>query len=406
MDTKMKDSSGQNYYFGVERQVFGALLLRANYQGSFGRHLPMLENYNRVDGIGYYNFNNGALRTSLSPLRPNPLYTGFNYRSNSVSSNYNSLVLEAQKQMGHGLQFQTSYTFSKLLDVNSELFAGCSTIGSFTAPYYYISNDRPGLSHGQASFDHKHAYKFNVTYELPFFKGQKGFVGQAFGGWSLGSLFQLYTGHPVDVYVGALGSGASTRFRARDAAGALVLDQNGVPFNLGGDYNLDGVLNDHPTFLGSSGSSVYSGGSPADGIFKDNNRIGCGEAGLPGTIANIAACNESLAGGTPNTLFGNPAYPSGSTPYERFGDLGRNFFHGPKFIQMDLSLSKSFKLTERIKLDFRAQAQNLTNHPDFDCINGNLVQTTFGKSQCLAQSVQGLGAPTSRIMSLGLRLAF
>ena len=73
---------------------------------------------------------------------------------------------------------------------------------------------------------------------------------------------------------------------------------------------------------------------------------------------------------------------------------------------MDLGLSKSFKLTERIKLDFRAQAQNLTNHPDFDCLNGNLVQTTFGKSQCLAQSVQGLGAPTSRIMSLGLRLAF
>jgi hypothetical protein len=406
MDTKMKDSSGENYYFGVERQVLGGLLLRVNYQGSFGRHLPMLENYNRVDGIAYYNFNTGAPRTRLSPLRPNPLYTGFNYRSNSVSSNYNSLVLEAQKHMGHGLQFQTSYTFSKLLDVNSELFAGCSTIGGFTAPYYYISNARPNLSHGPASFDHKHAYKFNVTYELPFFKAQKSFAGHAFGGWTLGSLLQVYSGHPVDVYVGALGSGASTRFRARDASGALVLDQNGVPFNIGGDYNLDGVLNDHPVFLGSSVGSAYSGGSPADGIFKDNNQIGCGEAGLPATVANIAACNASLAGGTPNTLFGNPAYPSGSTPYERFGGLGRNVFRGPKFIQMDLGLSKSFKLTERIKLDFRAQAQNLTNHPDFDCINGNLVQTTFGKSQCLAQSVQGLGAPTSRIMSLGLRLAF
>ena len=406
MDQKMKDSSGDNYYFGIERQVFGGLLLRANYQGSFGRHLPMLENYNRVDGIGYYNFNTGAPRATLSPLRPNPLYTGFNYRSNSVSSNYNALVLEAQKQMGHGLQFQTSYTWSKLLDVNSELFAGCSTIGSVTAPYYYISNSRPGLSHGPAAFDHKHAYKFNVTYELPFFKGQKGFVGQAFGGWSLGSLFQLYTGHPVDIYVGALGSGASTRFRARDAAGAVVLDQNGVPINIGGDYNLDGVLNDHPDFLGSSISSVYSGGSPADGIFKNNNQIGCGEAGLPATVANVAACNNSLANGSPNSLFGNPAYPTGATPYERFGGLGRDVFHGPKFIQLDLGLSKGFKLTERLKLDFRAQAQNLTNHPDFDCINGNLVQTTFGKSQCLAQSVQGLGAPTSRIMSLGLRLSF
>jgi len=45
MDVHMKDSSGQNFYFGVERQVFGSLLLRASYQGAFGRHLPMLENY-------------------------------------------------------------------------------------------------------------------------------------------------------------------------------------------------------------------------------------------------------------------------------------------------------------------------------------------------------------------------
>jgi hypothetical protein len=121
---------------------------------------------------------------------------------------------------------------------------------------------------------------------------------------------------------------------------------------------------------------------------------------------SVAACNATFASGNPNTIFVNPAYPSSGPGFERFGSLGRNVFNGPKFIQMDLALSKSFKLTERIKLDFRAQAQNLTNHPDFDCIDGNLVRTLFGKSQCLAQSVQGLGAPTSRIMSLGLRLAF
>jgi hypothetical protein len=415
MDQHMKDSSGQNYYFGVERQVLGGLLLRANYQGSFGRHLPMLQNINRVDGIGYYS-NMVQLaqdpsatpipRLSLSPVRPNPLYSGFNFRTNNVNSNYNSLVLEAQKHMGHGLEFQTSYTWSKLLDLNSELFAGCSTIGGFTAPYYFISNARPELSHAPASYDHKHAYKFNVTYELPFLKSQKGLVGKALGGWTLGSLFQLYSGHPVDVYTGPKGNGLCSQTVAKDASGNPVLDQNGVPFNIGGDYNLDRVCNDHPVFLGSSVGSAYSGGSPADGIFKDNNRIGCGEAGLPATVTNIAACNGALAGGVPNALFGNPAYPTDSTPYLRFGSLGRDVFRGPKFIQLDLGLSKSFKITEVVKLDFRAQAQNLTNHPDFDCIQGDLVLATFGKSQCLAQSVQGLGAPTSRVMSLGLRLAF
>jgi len=123
-------------------------------------------------------------------------------------------------------------------------------------------------------------------------------------------------------------------------------------------------VNDHPVFLGSSVNSVYGSGSPADGIFKDNNQIGCGFASLPSTVANVGACNTCYGVVTPSTRFGNPDYPCGSTPYERFGTLGRNVFHGPKFIQVDLGLSESFKLTEAMKLDFRAQAQNLANHPN------------------------------------------
>jgi hypothetical protein len=395
MDVNMHDSSGQNYYFGVEREFFGGLLLSAKYQGSLGRHLPMLENYNRVNGIGY--------NASLLPIRPNRLYTGFNYRSNSVSSNYNSLIVEAQKRMGHGLQFQTGYTYSKLLDVNSELFAGCSTVGGFTAPYYYIDNANPRLNYARGAEDHRHAYKFNVTYELPFLKSEKGFVGHALGGWSLGSFLQFYTGHPVDVYVGPRANGLCTRF-----ASTVDVDQNGIPFNLGGDYNLDRVCNDHPIFLGSSLNSVYSSGSPADGIFIDNHRIGCGEAGLPATAAiatDIANCDATFTKTTPNTLFGNPAYPGSGPGFMRFGTLGRNVFHGPRFVTLDLGMHKTFKLTETANLRFSAEAQNLANHPNFDGIQTNLVNSQFGRAQLVNG---GAGQPTqkSRVMSVSLRLAF
>jgi Carboxypeptidase regulatory-like domain/TonB dependent receptor len=420
MDQNMKDASGQNFYLGVEHQFLGNFLFRVNYQGNFGRHLPMLENFNRVDGIGYYKADFVTPSTSLTPQRPNPLYTGFNYRSDSVSSNYNALVAEVQKRMSNGLQFQTGYTYSKLLDVNSELFAGCTAVSltSNTAPYYYITNTNRKLSYGRAGFDHRHAYKFSVTYELPFLKSEKGFVGHALGGWSIGSFFQLYAGHPIDVTT------ARTRVLAKEhilfggvepngttcakTAGCTVsvLDQNGVPYGIGGDYNLDGVLNDHPDFVGTSLGSVYSGGSPADGIFKDNSRMACGEAGLPAgvTVTNLTGGNCPPAGAPTNSLFGNPAYPTGLTPFLRFGTLGRNVFVGPRFQQLDLALSKSFKITERAKLDFRAQAQNVLNHPSFDCIDSSLNSKTFGKALCLAQ--QGLGAPQSRIMSLGLRLGF
>jgi hypothetical protein len=381
MDVNMHDSSGQNFYLGVERQFFGGLLLRASYQGSLGRHLAMLENYNRENGIGY--------NAALSPVRPNTAYTGFNYRSNSVSSNYNSLVLEAQKHMGHGLEFQTGYTWSKLLDVNSELFAGCSTIGSYTAPYYYISNANPRLNYGLGTENHKNAYKFNVTYELPFLKSEKGIVGHALGGWALGSFFQMYSGHPIDVYDGM------SRKAARNAAGALVLDQNGIPYNIGGDYNLDGVANDHPTFIGSNINSVYSGANPADGIFTSNSRIGCGFIGMPATITNVTGgvC------GPGNPLFTNPAYPTGATPFLRFGGLGRDVFHGPRFVNADLGVHKTFRTSETTNLRFSAEAQNLFNHPNFDCVQANLNSGTFGKAQCLVGTA-------SRIMALSLRFAF
>jgi hypothetical protein len=393
MDVNMKDSSGQNYYFGVEREFFGGLLLSAKYQGQMGRHLPMLESYNRTDGQAY--------NATLLNVRPNPLYTTFNYRSNSVSSNYNALIVEAQKRMGHGLQFQTGYTYSKLLDVNSELFAGCSTIGARTAPYYYISNALPKLSYGRGAEDHRHAYKLNVTYELPFLKNEKGFVGHALGGWSLGSFLQFYSGHPVDVYVGNNGV-ACRRFRARNAANAVIKDQNGIPFNIAGDYNLDGTCNDHPVFVGSNLNSVYSKGSPADGIFIDNNQIGCGFPGMPATVANVGACNTSFGVKTPNTLFANPAYPTGATPFERFGTLGRNIFHGPRFVDLDLGVHKTFRFTETMNLRVSVDAQNLANHPNFDGVQANLNNGRFGQAELLV----GTNGVVSRVMSLSLRLAF
>ena len=387
MDVNMHDSSGQNFYLGVERQFFGGLLLSAKYQGSLGRHLPMLEYVNRVDGDGY----NG----SLTPIRPNGLYAAFNYRSNSVSSNYNAFIAEAKKNMGHGLQFDTSYTFSKALDVNSELFAGCSTIGGQSAPYYYISNALPRLSYGRGAEDHRHAYKFNVTYDLPFLKSEKGLVGHALGGWSLGSFFQFYSGHPIDVYDG------------RGPFGASVNDANGIPFNIGGDYNLDRVSNDHPIFVGGNINNIYSSGSPADGIFKDNNIIGCGFQGMPATIpaADIAACNANFGVGTPNSMFIAPGYPTSGPLYARYGTLGRDVFHGPRFVDLDFGLHKTFKLTEVMNLRFSAEAQNLANHPNFDAIDSNLASGTFGQAQ-IVDGGAGLPTQKSRVMSLSLRLAF
>src|ERR1035441_1544597 len=99
-------------------------LLRVNYQGSFGRHLSQLMNLNRFDGSEY----NATLSTANA--RPNPLYSGFNYRANNLNSEYNSMTTEVQKRYSNGLQLQFSFVWSKLMDDGSDLFTGSTSTGA------------------------------------------------------------------------------------------------------------------------------------------------------------------------------------------------------------------------------------------------------------------------------------
>jgi hypothetical protein len=373
MDVHMRDSSVESYYMGVERQLANNFLLRVNYQGSFGRHLSQLMNLNRYDGSEY----NATLSTANA--RPNPLYSGFNYRANNLNSEYNALVTEVQKRYSNGLQFQFSFVWSKLMDDGSDLFTGSTSTGGYSQPFYFQSNSSPQLERGPGAFDHQKNFKAVITYELPFLKNQKGFAGRVFGGWQLSAFYQGYSGHPIEVYSA----------RARYVGNAL--DPNGFPENIGGDYNLDGVANDHPNYVGQTIGQAYSNASPADGIFTDNNIMGCGYTGAKST--NISTCNAAYGVTSPNALFVNP--PGYGV---HFGELGRNVFRGPWFNGLDGALLKNFKVTESVRLQLRFEAINLDNHPSFDGINTNLNSGSFGKA---AYTVTD-----GRHLQLGARVTF
>ena len=373
MDVHMRDSSVQNYYLGVERQFLKDYLLRVNYSGSMGRHLSQLMNLNRYDGMDYV--------AGLDGSRPNELYSGFNYRANNLNSEYNAMTTEVQKRYSAGLQVQFSFTWSKLMDDGSDLFTGSTTSGAYSQPFYFQSNSAPQLERGPGAFDHQKNFKAIITYELPFLKNQHGFMGRVLGGWQVSEFYQGYSGHPIEVYNG----------RCKYAGTAL--DSNGIVENIGGDYNLDGVCNDHPDFVGPSIQAAYSHNNPADGIFTDNNPIGCGSTTTQST--NVASCNAAFGVSTPNTLFVNP--PGNGV---RFGELGRNVFRGPWFNGLDAALLKNFKVTERVKMQLRFEALNAINHPNFDGINTNLDSGSFGKAQIL------IGNAISRNLQLGARIMF
>jgi len=63
----------------------------------------------------------------------------------------------------------------------------------------------------------------------------------------------------------------------------------------------------------------------------------------------------------------------------RPGTLGRNVLIGPGINTVDLSLFKNFSLTERLKLEFRAEAFNIANHPQFNNPATDITAGNFGQ---------------------------
>jgi len=78
----------------------------------------------------------------------------------------------------------------------------------------------------------------------------------------------------------------------------------------------------------------------------------------------------------PNVYFSKFAW-AGMNDY---GNAGRNTFRGPRFFNVDASLVKSFAITERKKVLFRAEAYNLLNNVNFANPAFNLTNAaSFGK---------------------------
>lgn len=95
----------------------------------------------------------------------------------------------------------------------------------------------------------------------------------------------------------------------------------------------------------------------------------------------------------------NPAAFDSATPksQRRFGNLGYNALVGPTAFTMDLALHKTFFLTERQRLTFRAEAFNWLNHTTFNNPITNLADPNFGR-------INGAGTP--RNIQLALKYQF
>jgi len=179
-----------------------------------------------------------------------------------------------------------------------------------------------GLNKARADFDRPQVLNFTGLYTLPIGRGQRfggsmpKWANTIIGGWDLGGLWIWESGSPM--------TASSGRYTGL-------------------------------TYYGNSSWDDYSG----------TNR----------NIGSVMRRGDGVYFIDP-TLISQFNYPG---PLD-FGNAGRNTFRGPRFFNVDASLVKSFAITERKRVSFRAEAYNLFNNADF--ANPSLAissPSTFGK---------------------------
>lgn len=107
----------------------------------------------------------------------------------------------------------------------------------------------------------------------------------------------------------------------------------------------------------------------------------------------------------PNNQLSLAAFSAPPIGAGRVGNLGRNVFHGPHAINFDFSVFKSFPITERNRIEFRAEMFNIFNTPQFSNPQGNITApASFGRSQSTINTSSGFA--TNRQIQFALRYMF
>jgi hypothetical protein len=129
----------------------------------------------------------------------NPNFGQLSYIQWEGNSNYNSLQLRVDKRLGHGLDFQGSYTYSKAIDDadgSGGQFANQAG-GANLQNAYDTHADR-----ARAQFDLRHNLALSATYQFPRANNLKGFASTLVNGWEANAILTAHSGYPFTVYIG------------------------------------------------------------------------------------------------------------------------------------------------------------------------------------------------------------
>jgi carboxypeptidase family protein len=182
----------QVWDLGIEQSVSGGWLFSATYVGSKGTHTIITPVVNIAPTPGSGNPQNRVALPQFSPIEVTGAWG---------NSSYQSAQIKIQKRMGHGLNFLSSYTWSKSIDYQSAAH-GSAQPGEGIQNGLNFAADRAA-----SDYDLRHNFVFSGIYDLPFGEGHRFSSGHSgmnrylLNGWKIDGIVSLHTGFPFNLYV-------------------------------------------------------------------------------------------------------------------------------------------------------------------------------------------------------------
>jgi len=352
----------------VQQALTSTTSLQVGYVGNRGVKLYGVRDINQVNPNSPAEIACGNCEQDGRPFNSQFPYLEFiNFLDNGYTSIYHGLQATLTQRAWKGVNFVMGYTYAHAIDDVS--------LNRAQQPQ---DSTHSGLERANSDNDVRHRLTLALTFELPSRAG----YGHLFEGWQ---------------------------------ANSIVTIQSGLPWNLidgninGSDSSLTGEFADRWNILGNPNNIKASLTGVPHFDFSD-----FGQPNHPNSpTACVAAApdlNQLLTWGCymeNGTILVPPALGT-------FGNISRNPFRGPRLDNLDFSVVKNTKLTERVSFQLRGEFFNVLNHPHFANPNTQGFvdpsdPSTFGfikatPDVAAANPVIGTGGP--RNIQIGLKIRF
>jgi len=375
-DPNFRPAMAQQWNVTVQQQISNATTFQIGYVGQHGTHLYNFMEYNQVpllDGSGnvitkagelgtpgtpYYLTGNPALIENPPPPAAPTKVSWARGNASNGSQEYNALQAVLQHRLSKGLDAQVAYTWSKCMSDSGGFYGTWSNTQTSHGQVGWTSIFAPRIDWGPCFWDQTHVLTSYVTYQLPLGRGK--LVGnnmsraldEVVGGWEVGAILSVHSGNAMSNFTG---------------------------------------WGDDPVAWMTTGASNLFGG----------DRSNCsGPTNYLKKLVPATATTSAYVQWVDPSTFSNPAETAGGQI--AYGTCAAGGIRGPKYVDVDSSIHKSFAVTERMRIEFRAEAYNVFNHASL-----NAPDLNYGD---LGLPNGGFGAITSaqdpRKLQLALKFNF